>query len=273
MSSQLLADFLFRLTFGVAAAMTGISSKDVSSGFFRVHLWVLLGLQTLAALCTASTKRPPYPEGSQPPFSFVSSDLATHAPFLLAIAGAVASYIGSVLWLYERQRLGKFVIHIVANCAIAALVIPILYSPTQGFLLRISDCVIGGRVLGITVTSMLLGHWYLNTPTMKLEPLKQLLMWLAIFLVVRMVFCAVGVSLELADANMPPRPANVWFLYVVFRWVFGLGGVLALTGLAWLTLRIPNTQSATGILYTAVALAIIGELTSRLLSVPTHFPI
>jgi len=253
--------------------MTGISSKDVSSGFFRVHLWVLLGLQTLAALCTASAKQPAYLESNPPAFSFVSSNVAAHAPFVLAIAAAVTSYIASVLWLYERDKLGKLAIHVVANFAIAALVIPILYSPTQGFLLRISDCIVGGRVLGITVTSMLLGHWYLNTPTMKLDPLKNLLMWLAVFVVVRMVFCAVGVSFELTDANMPPRPANVWFLYVVFRWVFGFCGVLVLTGLAWLTLRIPNTQSATGILYAAVVLAIIGELTSRLLSVPTAFPI
>jgi hypothetical protein len=273
LSSQLLADFLFRLTFGIAAAMTGISSKDVSSGFFRVHLWVLLGLQTLAALCTASSQQLPHSEGSVPAFSFVSSNVALHAPFLLAIAAAVASYIGSVLWLYESQRLGKFVIHVVANCAIAALIIPILHSPTQGFLLRISDCIVGGRVLGITVTSMLLGHWYLNSPTMKLDPLKSLLMWLAVFVVVRMVFCAVSVSFELTDPDMPPRPANVWFLYVVFRWVFGFCGVLVLTALARLTLRIPNTQSATGILYAAVVLAIIGELTSRLLSVPTAFPI
>jgi hypothetical protein len=45
-----------------------------------------------------------------------------------------------------------------------------------------------------------------------------------------------------------------------------------LTGLTWQTLKIPNTQSATGILYAAVVLAIIGELMSQLLSTATHYP-
>jgi len=48
--SYLLTEFLFRLTFGVASAMAITSPRDVTSGFFRIHLWVLLGIQTLAAL-------------------------------------------------------------------------------------------------------------------------------------------------------------------------------------------------------------------------------
>ena len=32
----------------------------------------------------------------------------------------------------------------------------------------------GGLVLGVTLAAMFLGHWYLNTPTMQLVPLKKL---------------------------------------------------------------------------------------------------
>ena len=39
------------------------------------------------------------------------------------------------------------------------------------------------------------------------------------------------------------------------------------------TLKIPNTQSATGILYAAVILAFIGELTSQLLTAEARFPL
>jgi hypothetical protein len=53
----------------------------------------------------------------------------------------------------------------------------------------------------------------------------------------------------------------------------GLVGAAVLTWLTWLTLRIPNTQSATGILYAGVILVFIGELTSRLMSVTTLFPL
>jgi len=37
--------------------------------------------------------------------------------------------------------------------------------------------------------------------------------------------------------------------------------------LTWQTLKIPNTQSATGILYAGVIVTFIGELTSQLLAV------
>jgi hypothetical protein len=36
--------------------------------------------------------------------------------------------------------------------------------------------------------------------------------------------------------------------------------------MAWQTLKIPNTQSATGILYVAVIAVFLGELTAQLLS-------
>ena len=31
--------------------------------------------------------------------------------------------------------------------------------------------------LGVTLAAMLLGHWYLNTPTMELLPLRRVLGW------------------------------------------------------------------------------------------------
>jgi len=46
-----------------------------------------------------------------------------------------------------------------------------------------------------------------------------------------------------------------------------------LAWMAWQTLKIPNTQSATGILYVAVITVFIGELTSLLLSGGTAFPV
>ena len=50
------------------------------------------------------------------------------------------------------------------------------------------------------------------------------------------------------------------------RWLTGLLGLPALLILSRKTLDIPNTQSATGILYVACLAAIIGELTAQLLA-------
>jgi hypothetical protein len=43
--------------------------------------------------------------------------------------------------------------------------------------------------------------------------------------------------------------------------------------MTWYVLKVPNTQSATGILYAGVILSFIGELSSQLLSVGTLYPL
>ena len=265
MLNQLLADFLFRLTFGIAVAMAGISSRDVTSGFFRVHLWILLGLQTLAVLAV-------FPGGLAFPNALSLQYGLQYGQLWLALLAAVVSYVGAVLWLYERKLAGKFAIHVVANCALVAALLPTLkIVPSSVWFLSVLDRITSGRLIGFAVTSMLLGHWYLNTPTMKLAPLKRLLFWLAVAVFLRMGVCAIGVQIRCfgSDAN----PSDTWYIFLALRWLSGLIGVLVLTILAWQTLKIPNTQSATGILYATTVLAFIGELMSQLLSAGALYPV
>jgi hypothetical protein len=70
-----------------------------------------------------------------------------------------------------------------------------------------------------------------------------------------------------------PWPATEQLLFIALRWLSGILGVLLLTVMAWKTLKIPNTQSATGILYVAVIATFLGELTSMLLSVRSAYPL
>jgi hypothetical protein len=57
------------------------------------------------------------------------------------------------------------------------------------------------------------------------------------------------------------------------RWLAGLAGSAAMAVMARATLKIPNTQSATGILYVAVMFTFLGELSSLLLSTDTLWPL
>jgi len=261
---HLLVEFLFRLTFGVATAMALTPSRWVTSGFFRVHLWVLMGLQTLAALALWS---------SIPPGKSDEASVA-YAQFALAIVAAVASYVGSVIWMYEARWPGKLAIVVVAACALAGCWAPLMLLTTKPAIPQLADRVTSGLVLGLVVTAMLLGHWYLNTPTMKLEPLKRLIVLLGVAIGLRMALCFAGGWLEaathLASTGMSPR---TWGLFLALRWLSGLIGVAVLAWLTWQTLKIPNTQSATGILYAGVILVFIGELTSQLLSAQSLYPI
>src|SRR5262249_6418102 len=151
---SILTQFLLRLSFGLAAAMAVTSSEKVSSGYFRNHLYVTLGLCTLAALVAWQ-------------LSAVVAGLAS--------AAAVLSYVGSVCWGYEVARVGKIALWLVSGCALLAALIATPVDP-----LRYVSVVTSGLVLGTTIAAMLLGHWYLNSPGMELEPLRRLLVLMAI---------------------------------------------------------------------------------------------
>jgi hypothetical protein len=239
-----LTQFLLRLTFGLAVGMAVTSPRLVSSGYFRNHLYVTLGLSTLAAL--VAMKLSPTVAG-------------------LAAAAAVLSYAGSVCWLYEAKRAGKVMLWLVAACALAAACIGVPRSP-----LEVLSVVTSGLLLGLTTAAMLLGHWYLNSPGMELEPLRRLLRLMAAAVVAQVIVSVIGL---VGVVQATDDVSFSWLLFVVLRWSFGLVFVLALVWMAWQTLKIPNTQSATGILYVAVIGVFVGELTGLLLSAESAYPL
>ncbi len=117
---------------------------------------------------------------------------------------------------------------------------------------------------------MFLGHWYLNTPTMNLLPLKRLVLLIAATTLLRAVVCGVGVAVLVTHG---PSAEHVSIAWLSLRWLAGIVGVLLAAAMTWQTLKIPNTQSATGLLYVAVILVFLGELTSQLLSSPAGYPL
>ena len=64
-----------------------------------------------------------------------------------------------------------------------------------------------------------------------------------------------------------------WWIFVSLRWITGVAATLVMVILAQLTLRVPNTQSATGILYAATVVVLVGELTAQLLSENVLYPL
>lgn len=255
---QTLAQFVFRLALGIAVSMAITSPKQVQSGFFRVHLWVLLGLLTFAALAVYSARE-----------SVSNWQTVT----VLATVGAVVSYVGSILWLYDRTLGGKLSLWMVALLSLNAICFSAGFDRADSLIassLRGLDLITGSMVLGTTMTAMLLGHWYLNSPGMKLAPLRRLVLAMGIALIARAVVNGVGLGLEASAAT---DISMSWWLFVSLRWLAGILGALLLAVLTWKTLDVPNTQSATGILYAGVIVVFIGELTSQLLTVNATYPV
>src|SRR5262245_28945852 len=177
--------------------MAVTSSRHVTSGFFRVHLWVLMGMQTLAALAAyAANPR------------VTAAAWIQSGQFWLAVAAAVLSYVGAVIWMYERRVLGKVVIVAIAACALVGMALPVSIRVPSEFAWQLAGNVSGGLLLGAVTTAMLLGHWYLNTPTMQIAPLRRLLMLLAVVVVLRAVVCGAGFVLE--NGMHPQAPLGSW---------------------------------------------------------------
>ena len=245
---RLLVDFLCRFGWGLSVALVLTPSSLVPAGFFRVNMLVVLGLATFAALLCG-----------QP--------LPAHT-WLLPAAAAVTAWMASIVWFAERKRPG------IVLCVITALLLAATTAVVQvaadgtltGGWPHVGVALLSGLVTGLTVHAMLLGHWYLNAPGMRVDVLRRMIdIALAAWAVQLVVATAAALPAGALAAGTTGGPTTM--ALVSLRWLAGLAGLPVLLWLSRKTLEIPNTQSATGILYVACLAAILGELTAQLLSV------
>lgn len=238
----------------MAGAMVVTSPRRVTSGYYRNNLYVLFGLNVLAGL-VAWTSPADAPLPRWPP-----------------IAAAALSYLGAAFWLYELAGPGLLALTMIAATCLTGTWLaaaPQDGSAAAAWLWRL-DPISGGAVLGITMAAMLLGHWYLNSPGMSLAPLMRLTAGLIGAVALRAIVSGLGLAFAWRDTG--PFPTDQW-LFIGLRWLAGLAGALAVAVMARQTLKVPNTQSATGILYVGVICTFLGELTAQLLSRQSEFPL
>ena len=239
----LLVSFLCRFGWGMAVGLLLTPSSDVHAGVFRVNLLVVMGLATLAALAAATAW----------PLGIVCG--------VCAVA-AVAAWLGGIGWLAARRGFAIGCTAVVMLALAAATVASGAAAETaaEGLVGAVAS-LSAGLVIGLSVHAMLLGHWYLNAPGMRVDILQTMVLW---------TLAAWGLEMMIAVAGLPtllglladPATAALGGL----RWIAGLLGLPVLLVMSRRTLEIPNTQSATGILYVACLAAIVGELTAQLLS-------
>jgi hypothetical protein len=247
--------FLLRLACGLSAAMAVTSPRLVTSGYFRNNLYVILGLNVLAALIA-------WRSASDTPMATWS-----------AIVASVLSYVGAVMWLYEKPKPGVVILALIAVVTLLGLWL----SGTGGLdssatirTLRWIEPVAAAALLGTTMGAMLLGHWYLNSPGMKLAPLDRLIALMGLAVIVRVILCGLALVM-LLQSDTPLTVTHTALL--TMRWLAGLAGPAVMAWMSWQTLRIPNTQSATGILYVGVIGVFLGEMIAALLSGELGYPV
>lgn len=123
----------------------------------------------------------------------------------------------------------------------------------------------GAMALGSALTGLSLGHWYLVSPTLSVQPLIRVTFLCLGAIVTQLVL----LPLLVWGPGTPPAGTDQLFgdevLFLGVRIVFGLLVPLVATVMTWRTARIRSLDSATGLLYIVAALILAGEISARTL--------
>jgi hypothetical protein len=97
------------------------------------------------------------------------------------------------------------------------------------------------------------------------------LIWLNAGLGVASVF-RLSVSTVALVTGFGALTGSTYWIWLALRWLAGILGPMAACVMVQRILRYRNTQAATGVLFVAVILTFIGELTADLLARALHVP-
>ncbi len=247
MATAMLADFATRLGCGLAVMLLTAPWRVVPPPFFRTQCQIILALLVLAALDLGRA--------------------GENTPETAIVAGAaVLAYFGTVTWGLGLPRLGVPIAASIALVTGGGLVWSAGGSTWESQALNAAGTLASASLMGSTLTAMLLGHYYLTAPAMSIAPLRSLVRWMSWALLVRALMAGLGAWYLYGGAGASSLPSSVSPFFLAVRWGMGFAGTALATYLTWKTVEIRSTQSATGILYIALALVLFGELAAMTMS-------
>ncbi|HWP47642.1 MAG TPA: hypothetical protein VNM22_10815 [Candidatus Limnocylindrales bacterium] len=134
-------------------------------------------------------------------------------------------------------------------------------------------------LLGSASFAMVLGHWYLVTPDLSIDPLRSLSLLFIGSLILRLVLILLTLGLYWTEGETGRQLLEIllnlkgYGVFFWFRLLFGLLAPLACSYMIWETVKIRSTQSATGMLYVTMLFVLAGELLARFLLFVTKIPV
>ena len=173
-------------------------------------------------------------------------------PVRIALAAVFATSALYAYATYRGHRTAELALGAVTSiCGFAGLAFlaAVFATPTWGVPLVLAGLVIGTIAVGAVSNGMILGHWYLVTPRLAEQPLREITGLLVIGLIVQALF--IGISLALPhDTVTTSYHHGIWSNYFFFmRLGFGLAFSAVLAWMAYDSAGVRAMQSATGLLY------------------------
>jgi hypothetical protein len=123
----------------------------------------------------------------------------------------------------------------------------------------------GALALGAALTGLSLGHWYLVSPTLSVQPLIRVTFLCLGAILAQVILLPLLIYGPGANAQMNEQLFSDDALFLGVRIIFGLLVPLIATLMTWRTARIRSLDSATGLLYIVAALILAGEIAARTL--------
>ena len=241
----MVATFCLRLAAGLILMLPILPPAHVPPRFYRVHFLTALGLSALAGI-----------------FMYENASIEF---WLIYAAAVLACLTGSIVWHLDEAPGGKLTAYLAPIALTACLIYGGMLQRRQtDYVMRSVDDVLSALVVGSATTAMLMGHSYLISPSMSISPLMRLLAALGVSVILRAALACFGLWGWTSSHDTSNLETEL-MLWLPVRWILGLIAPLVLGWMAWETARIRSTQSATGILYVAVIVCFLGELTSQLL--------
>ncbi|MBV9545804.1 MAG: hypothetical protein JOY61_15645, partial [Chloroflexi bacterium] len=123
----------------------------------------------------------------------------------------------------------------------------------------------GALALGSALTGLSLGHWYLVSPTLSIQPLVRVNFLCLGAIVAQLFLLPILMFGPGTAADALHSLLTDYLLFLGVRVIFGLLVPLGATVMTWRTARIRSLDSATGLLYIVAALVLAGEIAARAL--------
>jgi hypothetical protein len=265
--------FLLATSLGALSTLYWIPEEDLGRGYFQMNALIVLGLLALAAAVVVLHPFHPFGERAAAGVTALGASLA----------GGLLYY--AAIWR-QRWDLCRWPLTLSAAGGAAALLlagshlVPALTPLPHRRALLAAGLLASALLLGWSLVTMLLGHWYLVAPKLAFRHLTVFCRILLAAVALRLLAVAASVAVAArVDELVEPHPLRVLAgfagqgIFFWFRLLWGLAVPLALAGMALHCARHRSNQSATGILYVLVVGAFIGEITGYYLSVTTGVPV
>ena len=151
----------------------------------------------------------------------------------------------------------------IAGLVAIGLLTTVISIPTWGSPLVFASLVIGALAVGAVSMGMILGHWYLVTPRLPEAPLREMTGLLLVVMVLQALLIAASLALprDTIESSVTTPILENPFLWM--RIGFGLAFPALLVWMAYDSSGARAMQSATGLLYIAMALVLCGEVVAK----------